>query len=270
MLANGGAGTIDPPTPWEPNAIQERRDMNRSDVRGGSSVPATPWFVCAVLGFCVLALSAVVTARLPASGAGYAEGYGTPVIAFEMARSTQDLVRVFGAEDDPSRPDRIARMDSGTCWDYPFLVAYGAFLGCFFLAVARERGDRRWLAWAAVGPLAALADAMENLILLGLTDDLATARHLAWLPYPVWTKFLLLMLAGIGAGIFLLGVRGAAWRALGVLAIGGSLAVAVAFASPGEFGRLLGPGIGLAWLIQLAFAMARVARRPRAPVAEDS
>ncbi len=224
--------------------------MNRSS--------RSPWLECCAFGVLVLVLAVVMSDKFPATSANAEDGYGTPVIAFEMATSKADLIRVFGAEDDPARPGRISDMDRGNRWDYPFLAAYGAFLGWFFVAASRDCGHRGWLVFGALGLFAALADAVENVILLSLTADLEVARHLDLLRYPVWTKFFSLMLAGIGGGVFLVTLSKTVWRILGVLTIVGASTVAVAFASPSNYAGFMGSGIGLAWAIQLVYSSARV------------
>jgi len=236
--------------------------MSRDDLvtgqRGGDATSA--WRLCVVAGFIVLALSLYILPKFPADGAGFAAGYGSPVIAFEMARSVADLQAVFGMPDDPDRPRRIAMMDDGNIWDYPFMVAYGAFIFLFLRAAARAGGRSLWLLFALLGLIATGADAVENMILLGLTQDLEAARDIGWLAIPVWLKFFSIMISGAAAGIVIATQGRHFWRVLGGIATLSALTVMVSFADPAAYGALLTLGITVCWVIMLAFAISRARR----------
>jgi len=215
------------------------------------------WLICVAAGLVVLGVVAVMGPMFPTEGAGYEPGFGVPVIAFEMARSPEDLVKVFGSVDDPERAGRIAAMDQGNRWDYAFMVVYGVFIWSFFDAVRRETGQEFWLIFAVLGVLASVTDAIENVILLDLTSDLEAARNVQWLAYPVWTKFLSLMIAGLGAGASLIARRHWFWSFLGVIMICGALTVSAGFVSPETYAWMMGNGMTIVWLSQLAFAAVR-------------
>ena len=221
------------------------------------------WYRCALAGALLLVLSALTFPRFPAEGHDIEPGYGSPVYAFEMARSPLDLQRIFGPEGDPKRDARIKAMDVGNLWDYPFMLAYGLFLWTFFAAAAVEAHDSRWRLFGLAGWLAAAADAVENQVLLALTPDLDSTALLAFLRYPVWFKFAALGIAVAGAAWFL-SVRDTPWwRVAGFAAMLGCAGIALAAWSPGEFSYLLGMGIGLAWVLQFAYALARSFRPGR-------
>ena len=212
------------------------------------------WGLVVACGAAVAALSVVMFPLFPSEGAGYPKGLGSPVFAFEMARSAADLTLIFGDPSDPARAARIAAMDRGNLADYAFLVAYGAFIFTFFTAVRRATGRAGWAAFAALGIVAAASDAVENLILLGLTSDLAGAPLIGWLPLPVWAKFFSLMAAGLGLSVFLVTRKDNLWALLGMLALVGSLVVPLAFVSPLDYATYVGRGITVVWLTQLAYA----------------
>ncbi|MCA9075003.1 MAG: hypothetical protein KDA93_08225 [Planctomycetaceae bacterium] len=215
------------------------------------------WLWCLACGIAVLIVSQVMGHVFPTEGAGYSPGYGPPVLAFEFATTADDLAKVFGTEDDPARDARVTAMDHGNWWDYAFMLAYGLYLWTFFRAVRLTSGRRAWLLFGWFGILAAVCDGIENAILLGLTADLATAPHLDWLPYPVWTKFFLLMLTSLAAGYYLVTHRHWFWTTLGLLTICGSLTVLLARWSPADLAHLITPGITIAWVSQLAYAIYR-------------
>ena len=221
----------------------------------------TLWRLTLISGLAVLALAvflgSVFPDAFPQESAKAGEGFGTPVIAFEMARSMDDLEAVFGPPGDAERQARLEAMDAGNFWDYPFMVAYGAFILTFFLAVAQDTGRRYWWLFAALGVLAALADAVENGILLQLTAHLAAGQPvedlLRQLPYPVWIKFFSLMLAGWGLGTYLL-TRQGWWMAFGFAVMLLSGVVSLGYASPAQYTGLMGPAIGGVWVVQLVVA----------------
>ena len=231
------------------------------NVDGSSEAPTTAsgarraWRRCVGAGMLVVVLSGVMGRTFPQEGAGYPKGLGPPVIALEMARSAEDVQAVLGRPDDPATADRTAAMNRGNCLDYAFMLAYGAFLGTFFLAVRRTRNETKWTVFALLGPLAAVSDAVENVILLNITAHPDTVPGITWLAIPVWIKFFLLMISGAGAGWFLLTRPGFAWKPAGAAAIAGSAAVAAGFCDPQRFGFSIGPGLAVGWIVQLLWAV---------------
>lgn len=214
------------------------------------------WRLCVAAGLAVIVIGLITMAQFPTDGAGYDPGLGSPIYAFEMARSPADLIAVFGTIDDPARAERIAAMDAGNLWDYPFMLAYGLFIALFFGAAAKQSGRRIWWVFGLLGIVAAMSDAVENQILLGLTADLEAARNLDLLAYPVWIKFLSLMIAGVGAGLFLIAHNtGPIWLVLGTLATLGALCVAAGYWSPTDYAVLMGNGLTICWVIKLSYAV---------------
>ena len=212
------------------------------------------WRICCGCG---LAVAGIMGTKFPKDGAGYPKGPGDPVPAFEMAASADDLTLVFGPFDDRRHAGRIAQMDEGNHWDYAFMLVYAAYLWTFYTAVRRETGRRARLLLGGLAIAAALSDVIENGILLRLTEDLAGAPDVESLAYPVWFKFLSLMICGLGTGFFLLTRSQLLWRLAGVAVIAGSLAVAAAFVAPESHGQLLGKGLAIVWILQLVYAIVR-------------
>lgn len=228
------------------------------------------WSLCCGFGVTVAVVAAVMMPMFPKQGAGYPPGFGDPIFAFEMATTPEDLVLVFGASDDPERPSRLAAMDRGNRWDYAFMVAYGAFLCFFFLAVWKSTGHGVWLIPAMLAVVAAVSDAVENVILLRLTQDIEAAPGLEWLCYPVWTKFIALMFCGIAAGVHLIAANHFAWKLSGVVMVVGSLTIAAAFVDPSRWGWLVGQGLGCVWVLQLVHAAVQVRHHRRMMTARQS
>lgn len=231
--------------------------MHATTKRPCSAKAKITWMACVIAGLVVLAFSPFVMSKFPDGGGPYPPGFGAPVFAFEMARTPNDLIAIFGASDDPDRARRIREMNEGNLWDYPYMLAYGAFLLLFFVSLELETGDRLWRTFAAVGAAAAFADALENVILLSVTSEIEKAAGLQFLPYAVWTKFFGIMLCGLAGATFLFGRKQTIWKLAGALAIMSSSTIVLAFCDAARFGWLLSSGIGVAWIVMLTFAGAR-------------
>ncbi len=143
-----------------------------------------------------LVLAGLVTVTFPAV-APLPAGWHTPIIAFELARTTGELAWLAGPEAAALRE----AMRAGHRIDVVFPLAYGALLALSCLAA---RGP---LAAVAAG-LAALAvplDWLENLALGRITEALEVggdgAAGLVLLVPATWGKW-----GAIGGALFLLGL----------------------------------------------------------------
>lgn len=131
----------------------------------------------ALFGIATLALGVIMLFIFP-SEATLAEGFRTPIIAFEFAASEADVAFLSGTE--PSSVANRAMMDAGHRWDMAFPFAYAGFIALLLLHLA-ARGHR-WL-WLAI-PVALLIiplDIQENRVLIAITRALengATIAHL--------------------------------------------------------------------------------------------
>lgn len=216
----------------------------------------TAWRLCAVLGLGVAVLSIILLPMFPSSSAEDLSGYGGPVFAFEAAKTPADLIAVFGPADDPERAVRIAQMDKGNLWDFPFMALYSLFTAAFFAGAFLQSRKRVWIAFAAIGLLSGIMDAWENVILLGITADLAAAPHLATLAIPVWSKFFAIMFGILGAGAHLVKQPTIIWKILGGICIIGALTIPIAYADPASYGWLIKQGVAAGWIIMSLYAYA--------------
>jgi len=196
----------------------------------------------------------ILHAHVPCNGGWVCRWIRGPVFAFEFARSVPDLIAVFGGATNPERAVRVADMVRGTIWDFGFLLIYGGFIFTFFLAAYKRTGTKFWLVFAALGIVAALGGFVENNISLGLLDDIETAKNLALLPFPVYLKFLSIMVCGIVLGVYLMLTRKAVWVVPGALAIVGALAMLSGLAFPHIYGQYVGNAVTIFWVIQLVYA----------------
>jgi len=193
---------------------------------------ATAAFAVATIG-----LAAVMLTVFPAT-AELTRGFRTPVLAFELALSEQDLAFLAGPGEAAARAR--ARMDAGHRWDTVFPFAYGGFVALLLVQLARRHERLMWL-----GVPFALAtiptDLWENAILVDITAALGrgdpAAPLLPALYVATWLKWGVLAVA------------------LGVLAIGylrkrARITGALAATSAGA--------IGLTWMARANGALAEL------------
>jgi hypothetical protein len=111
-----------------------------------------------------LGLSLACSSAFPAT-ADLTDGWRTPILAAELARTTADLAFMAGPDHEPIR----AAMDAGHVYDSFFPFAYGSLL--FVSAwTARAHGVARVALGCA--PLAIGMDLRENSVLMDITGIL--------------------------------------------------------------------------------------------------
>jgi len=212
------------------------------------------WRACLLWGIATAIVSQSFGFFMPAALAHPIPGasISNPVLAFEFARTPAHLDAVFGAADDPERAGRIAGMMQGNLFDYLFMVVYASFVAAFFGASAKATGNPRWWLAGWLGPLAAVADAIENALLLSINADMTTPEaELAYLPAFVWTKFIALSVAcGLAAWAL---VRQRAWLPA-LLVVPPAIAIWFGAAAPFARGELAVFTIFIAWVTMLAYA----------------
>jgi len=230
--------------------------------------PRTLWIASALFGIATIIVALAIFPLFPSDAASDVSGYGGVVYAFEFARVPQDLTNIFGLADDPDRARRIAMMDAGNRWDFLFMTIYGLFGVSFGVAAARME-SRIW-AWIAVfAVIASVADLVETVTLLSLTEEMADGGtlfpglHYLWIPVTI--KFAALGVSVLGAGLYIVTRRVIILNILGALTLLASLLVIPALMVPSDYGGLLGPAIGVGWIVMLAYAIGDVIRGPTLP-----
>lgn len=118
-----------------------------------------------VTGFFVIGISLIMLSIFPRS-AELTQGYTSPIIAFEFARSEVDIAFLSG-ESEASIENRQAMRD-GHKWDMVFPLSYALFL---FLLVWQFRSQSRSL-WIplSLSVLIVPFDINENFKLIGLIE----------------------------------------------------------------------------------------------------
>lgn len=198
------------------------------------------------LFFMVLVLLGIMNQFFPQALVVPLPGSGIrPVLLFEFAANPQHLVRVFGTPNDPQHAARIAGMNTGNAIDYLLMPAYGFLTFSFFKGLSRELDGNQWRLFGLLGIVAALADALENALLFGITGNMADPlSKLALLPYPVWTKFGLLAITCGGAAWGFVRLR--RWI-LALLCLPAPLLLVPGWLDPYGLGPNATATIGLGW-----------------------
>lgn len=153
------------------------------------------------------------------------DGFQTPIIAFEFAKTEADLSYLMGEGVVESR--NREKMDAGNRWDMFFPFAYGSFI--LLLLVQMIMNGKR-IAWLGV-PFALLVvpfDIGENIALLNITEAIresgALTELLVQLQLVTWLKW-----GSLGAAIGVLSLAFLSTKEYVHMTVGGltSLSIAV-------------------------------------------
>lgn len=120
-----------------------------------------------IFGLGTLAVLLILSRVGPRQVGPLPPGFITPVMAFEFARTQQEVEQLFQPPGSAAGMDRVNR------WDFLFMTCYSLLLGTYALAVASRTGRSIFYVAVALAPLIWLADVIENVQLLGLTRGLA-------------------------------------------------------------------------------------------------
>jgi hypothetical protein len=151
-----------------------------------------PFFNIGLLGLFLLPFVIYFNALSPAKEK-IPTGYNSSIVAFEFVSDYDELDEVLG----PLSEHEIQNLDKLNLWDFGFMVIYGGFLFFFIQKFGRVNKLKLLdkLKWVALLPI--LADAIENLQLLGLSEQFVAGHQLGTeaftlLQFATWTKWLTL------------------------------------------------------------------------------
>jgi hypothetical protein len=231
--------------------------------------PRAAFRISFAAGLLVMAVTLLSATQEPVRLCGNLPQNYAPIIAFELARSADDLQAIFGTQE-PCRSAVVARLDAINLVDVlVYIPAYGVFMAFFFLGM-RARNAALGTLGFRIAAVAALGDFAENACLMSLTPAVdPSSTWFALLPWATGVKWLGLGLAAaIAAAIY---VKSAGTRVLSIVAAlmctAAFLSTLAAIAAPAKFGPTVGLGVGLSWLVYL-IAAAAAAFRPIASAAE--
>jgi len=221
------------------------------------SSPRSLWALTVVFAFATMLLGSWFSRVVPATGCSMPPQRGvTALLAFQMARTPDDMEAVFGREGDPCRPGMVAALDRANTVDlYGFIWTYGAFLLCFLLAIGRGGGGPA----ARLGIVALVAalglDVLETATQLRLTGELpGTASALQALAIGSTGKYIALSLVTLCTGVAMVTRGGICGTLAGVACIAGSGAAFVGLLQP-SFRGLLTTGTAVGWVVMLVYSV---------------
>lgn len=206
------------------------------------------------LGFITVSFALALTAMFPREMEALPTGMRTPIIAFELARSSSEIEEMFGRRNDYSY---VRQMDAGNQADYGFLVVYGLFF-LFFSRGLLESGGRSARLGRAIALIPSVMDAIENMQLLAITKKIAVhdtdyASELSSLALFTWAKWIGIALI-FASWVPALWSRGTVGRVTAVLAGFTGASTLAAFFVRGVAAELMALGVGLTVLAALTFA----------------
>jgi hypothetical protein len=231
--------------------------------------PRAAFRISLAAGLLVLAVTVLSATQEPVRPCGNLPQNYAPIIAFELARSADDLQAIFGTQE-PCRSAVVASMDAINLVDVlVYIPAYGVFMAFFFLGMRARHAALGTLGFR-IAVLAALGDYAENACLMSLTPAVdPSSAWFALLPWATGVKWLGLgAAAAIAAAIYVKSTHARAFNvAAALLCAAAFVGTVAAIAVPARFGPMIGPGVGLSWLVYLITAAA-AAFRPVASATE--
>lgn len=228
--------------------------------------PRAAFRVNLAAGLLVLAVTLLSAAQEPVRPCGNLPQNYAPIIAFELARSADDLEAIFGSGPpwDSCRALVVEQMDAINLVDVlVYIPAYGVFMAFFFLGMRARHAALATLG-LRVAVVAVLGDFTENACLMSLTPVLdPSSAWFALLPWATGVKWLGLgIAAAIAAAIYVKSAGARAWNIVAALMCAAAFfGTVAAIAAPAKFGPSVGLGVGLSWLMYLITAAAAAFRR---------
>ena len=140
------------------------------------------WAVLAA-GLLTIALAVVLQGIFPAE-AELERGFRSPVLAFEFARSADDLAFLAGPGEGPREMRRA--MDEGHRWDTIFPFAYGGMLLLLLLRHGLRGRVEGWVG-TATACVTVIGDLTENQVLTSITAVLERGEPADALLPGLWT-----------------------------------------------------------------------------------
>jgi hypothetical protein len=207
----------------------------------------------------------VLLAIFPTSMGPLPAGMKTPIVAFELARTSQEVELMFGPASSPERATWSAAMTRGNQADFLFMALYGLYFVLFSQALAA--GYARSTRWSLLAALPALMDALENLQLFAIASRLGGSFEdvlpvLHWCTWGKWLSIALLLTLWIRP----LSELGAFARTAALTAALTAVMSALAIFVRGMAAELMGLGVTMTLILTLIVSVRR-ARTPTLPAA---
>lgn len=140
-----------------------------------------PFIKTGYLGLAVIAMSVLLLFVFPSKTPSLPDGFFTPIIAFEFARTHADIMGMFGGTDLTVRKEMVSAMDLGNKLDYIYMCLYSIFLILFCLRCAKVSKNDFFYSGICLSLMVLAGDAMENVQLLCITSHLESGDFTAQL-----------------------------------------------------------------------------------------
>lgn len=150
-----------------------------------------PFRTTGFIGLTVIVVSLILMNINPKEAPAMPEGFKTPILAFEFAKTNQEVIDLFGT-DAETRADLVRAFDLGNKVDFVYMVLYAAFLFCFARTAVTKSGHKLFYAGSLLAGIILLGDLLENVQLLGITAVIDSGNfdpQLALLPIFTWVKW---------------------------------------------------------------------------------
>lgn len=203
------------------------------------------------VGVLAIAITIGLIGLFPAHMGPLPAGMRTPIVAFELARTHEEVESMFGPPASPEREVWRRAMDLGNYADFAYLLVYGTFLVTFTRALAAPRARLAALAGIPSG-----MDVAENLQLLAITRALGgdydeALRRLQLFTWGKWFAIAAVCAAWIPA----LWSRGKLGRAGAAFALFTLITTVTAFWARGVAAELMPVGVALTLTSALMLAV---------------
>ena len=204
-------------------------------------------FTTLVWGILTIAFTFYMGSHFPQS-ANLAEGYKTPIIAFEFAQTPEDLEFLTGPSEQAAA--KRAQMINGHKLDMVYPLFYAGMLALGMVALARS-GDK--LAWLGLlmAALTLPTDIYENIVLNQIVTALergeSVTSHLITLNAATWYKWWAIAAAEAMLAYCLFKENRWVGGALAALSAATITAIKISGTNP-TIAELAGPSIGLVLL----------------------
>ena len=145
-----------------------------------------------ILGILLLLISILLLFVLPNKAPEMVEGFFTPIIAFEFARTSFEVKQIFGEFGTDIYDKMISLMKLGNQLDFIFLIIYSFFLFSFVFTIYKITKSKFFLIPLVLSIVILFADFFENIQLLSIIDKLQSENineELYYLNIFTWLKW---------------------------------------------------------------------------------
>jgi hypothetical protein len=223
-----------------------------------------PFFIPGLIGVAVILVSVLNLLVFPQTSPGQIEGLRSPIIAFEFAKTVEEINTLFGPAGSPEQAEMVQKMNQGNMLDFLYMLLYSGFLVSFSIAAKKQRPMGLWPVAVGLALLALVSDMLENLQLFQITNNLTSGDFvdsLTRLHWFTWLKWGSLAFYFLVISVWLLG-NGRFGKFIAVVAELTFLLGLFAFAARGFITELFALSVALTFLLMIIFCFTTKAEKP--------